>query len=735
MWGAASRRTTTATALIALLAVGVAARPTSQLDPQTASAVQATLVEADFQANARTLTLYDRRGHVERLLGDAALYRWPVLSPDATRVAVIIAEHRSQRSDLWVIDLVSGARTRLTSDVSEQDSPVWSSDGVYLAYISRSDGLSHVYRRPANGTGDEELLFQDSRPLLLTDWSRDGRFLSVSVVERGLDFLGDRSGLYVLRIDQNSATEPRLIALSGIDNSRVFGARFSPDGQFIAYRSRESGTTEIWARRFDESGNTSGARQVSRGGALGMASWRRDGQELYFLSSDLSIMAMGMDAGVAVTFGQPRVLFKAETLFEVTDYPFAGAPEGLGDVSPDGQHILLAVPPRNKGRWLGQRLTIFDRQGTVLRRWDEAGEYIQPQFSPDGTRVAAYRDRALWTFDIASGKEVQITPGSLSYSLAWSPDGRRIAYVSYRDRYSGVYAKASSGVGGEQLLYRHAEPGAFIPLTDWSHDGRLLSFNGGNVLWAVRLGRGPAVELVGREFNTFGLRFSQDSRFVAYVSDESGRNEVYVRPFEKPSPFSPLERTWQISTGGGLGLIQWREDSRELYYLAADGWVMAVDVSTRPTFRASPARPLFQVPDTFPLEGVFARSGTNAPDCSCGVYGGCEQGSISRDGQRVVLALPVAPDRREVSVSPDVLARIAGRYDLVGREVVLHVADDHLVFQAGRGAVRMFASSANEFFMKATNAELEFFRDQQGEVSHFLLYQGGAPTLGIRMRR
>ena len=153
-----------------------------------------------------------------------------------------------------------------------------------------------------------------------------------------------------------------------------------------------------------------------------------------------------------------------------------------------------------------------------------------------------------------------------------------------------------------------------------------------------------------------------------------------VARFESRVPSSHFD--FSVGTGG-LGLIQWREDSRELDYLAADGWIMAVEVSTQPTFRTSPARPLFQVPDTFPLESVLpGGGGTNYPDCSCGVYAGCEQGSISRDGQRVVLAVPVAPDRRELSLSPDALDRIAGRYDLRGHEVVLDLAGDHLVLHA-----------------------------------------------------
>ena len=90
------------------------------------------------------------------------------------------------------------------------------------------------------------------------------------------------------------------------------------------------------------------------------------------------------------------------------------------------------------------------------------------------------------------------------------------------------------------MLYTHAELGVSLPLTDWSADGRFFSFNGGNVLWTVSAaGQGTAFQLPPADFNVFGGRMSPDGQYMAYVSEESGTKEIYVRQFDPVSGFLP----------------------------------------------------------------------------------------------------------------------------------------------------------------------------------------------------
>lgn len=406
---------------------------------------------------------------------------------------------------------------------------------------------------------------------------------------------------------------------------------------------------------------------------------------------------------------------------------------------PDGQ-----VPARPKGTPFLKQLTVFDRQGNVVRALGEPRLYTQPMLSPDGARLAVFLRNDIWVFDLSTGNGTQVTSSAqiaeYQSSPVWSPDGSQITFFSFRENYGGLYRKASNGTGSEELLYRHTL-GVDIPPTDWSPDGRFLSFSAGAVLWTLPLnGERKAMELSREEFDLFGARYSPDGRFLAYVSDETGRNEVYVRPVDPSSGFSPGGGKWQVSHQGGLGLVQWRWDGRELYYLAADGGVMAVDVSTTPAFEAGPSKLLFRAPSTFLLTSPFSRQGTNAPDCSCAIRG-CEQGSISRDGQRFVFAVPMPPEREEVTVAPEILAKYVGTYVMAeeagfdaGINVTVTLEGNQLMIQYpfAQEKFLLFAESETYFSLKVTNGDFEFVKNDSGNVTHFIEYVGGSGIRAIR---
>ena len=184
-------------------------------------------------------------------------------------------------------------------------------------------------------------------------------------------------------------------------------------------------------------------------------------------------------------------------------------------------------------------------------------------------------------------------PSNNPYPI-WSPDGSRIVFASNRDGPFNLYQKASSGAGNDEALLKSDVPKT--PL-DWSRDGRFIVYRNsdpktGLDLWMLPLaGDRKPIPFLQTEFNETAAQFSPDGRWIAYASDESGRYEVYVRPFNG-GPAAGGK--WLISSNGG-NWPKWRGDGKELFYLAADGKLMAVEVKgDSSAFEAADPKPLFE---------------------------------------------------------------------------------------------------------------------------------------------
>jgi len=276
----------------------------------------------------------------------------------------------------------------------------------------------------------------------------------------------------------------------------------------------------------------------------------------------------------------------------------------------------------------------------VLTQVGELGRYNNPSPSPDGTKVAVERivlqtdSRNIWTFDVHSGVGTPVNSDNfLQETPLWSPDGNYLAYSSTHGFFDGIYRKAWNGTGDEDQWFQYT-PGADMELTDWSADGRFIAFHDGchGVLYVVPVGgdeealEREAMEWLRDEYSVAQATFSPDSRFIAYLSDEILVDifQVYVGPFDASEPdggrggATPV----QVSHAGALGMISWRQDGKELYYMTPDWEVMAVDVTTTPTFQAGTPRLLFTLPG--PLPG-----------------GPAHWSNVSPDGQRFVFVIDV----------------------------------------------------------------------------------------------
>jgi dipeptidyl aminopeptidase/acylaminoacyl peptidase len=289
-----------------------------------------------------------------------------------------------------------------------------------------------------------------------------------------------------------------------------------------------------------------------------------------FFVQDTALIAQPFDSRRLEATGDVRRISGAD---EVGGSPSTGA---AFSVSND---VLVF----RTGRRSLSQLVWFDRSGRAVADAYEPGDFQQFSISPDGTRVAMARRDArdgssnIWLLEPRRGTNSRVTIGrSRDSSPIWAPDATRIAFASERGDSVNLYTTPASGGGSEEQLLSLQKPARPVP-TDWSRDGQRLLYSaispktGSDLLVLPMEGDRKPLPIASGTFNESDGRFSPDMRYVAYVSDESGRSEVYVQSFP------PAEGKWQVSAGGGT-LPRWRDDGRELFFLAPDGTLMAVEI-------------------------------------------------------------------------------------------------------------------------------------------------------------
>jgi Tol biopolymer transport system component len=231
-----------------------------------------------------------------------------------------------------------------------------------------------------------------------------------------------------------------------------------------------------------------------------------------------------------------------------------------------------------------RQLIWFDRTGKALGTALDLDEtnLNTPELSPDGRRLAVSRtvqnNVDVWIIDTLREGMTRFTfdPAVDNYPV-WSPDGARTAFRSNRKGAYDLYLKQSSRADSEELLWE--SPRTKFPI-QWSPDGRFLLYydvdpKTSGDLWLLPMtgDRKPA-PLVNTPFDERNGQLSPDGRWVAYQSDESGRNDIYIQPFPGPGG------KWPVSTGGGTQ-PRWRADGQELFFIAPDAKLMATTVTVQ----------------------------------------------------------------------------------------------------------------------------------------------------------
>jgi eukaryotic-like serine/threonine-protein kinase len=264
------------------------------------------------------LTWFDRSGTRLGTFGPAGVYGDVALSPDGRSVAF----NRGSPADLWLLDSVRLASTRITAERADDRQPVWSPTGQTIAFTSNRAGGDAVYERISGVGGNERLLFQSAVPVMLSDWSRDGKYLTYA----------SRGDVWALPLAD--ARKPLQVTTS--TNFQEQRAVFSPDGRWIAYHSdastgiTRSGEGDVFIQPFPQGG---AVLQVSTGGGFA-PQWSVDGREIFYVASDGVLMGVPVTPRAdALDIGAPKPLFRPR----FTDTPVANA---RYSVSRDGKFLV-----------------------------------------------------------------------------------------------------------------------------------------------------------------------------------------------------------------------------------------------------------------------------------------------------------------------------------------------------------------------------------------------------------
>jgi hypothetical protein len=271
-------------------------------------------------------------------------------------------------------------------------------------------------------------------------------------------------------------------------------------------------------------------------------------------------------------------------------------------------------------------LTWLDRTGKVLSTVGDLKGYASSiSLSPDGKRVVASHDRDLWVYEFERGVETRLTfePGQ-EIAPFWRGDGSRIVYTATNP--VALYEKPANGAGSPELFFTPPKELGTILASEWTPDGRYLSvttLSSGGItgdLWLLPA-EGTAetrklIPLVKTQFAERAPRFPSSGKFFSYTSNESGKDEAYVRPFDPQTGTSPGGQ-WMISKGGGTS-PHWRADGKEMFYITQDGAMMSVEIDMKNGFQPGVPKQLFKMP------GVI-------------VYW-----DVTRDGQKFLIPVPVA---------------------------------------------------------------------------------------------
>jgi Tol biopolymer transport system component len=551
------------------------------------------------------------------------------ISPDG-RVLAFPAIGSDGMMRIWLQELDKlEPRVLAMTEVSAPEILMWAPDGRSIVY-SHDQKLKRV---DISG-GSPRVLTSLPRGLLGAAWHPNGTIL-----------YGTLAG--IMRTDESGAM-PTLVTKADPEK-QVLHAVFDllPDGRHFLYSiSALAGERTVLVGSLDAAPDAQQATLLLKtdfGATFVPASEGATTGDLMLLQGG-TLVAQPFDASARKMTGEARPI--AENVFNIANPTTFGVP--FYSVSSQGTLVYRTGTLADR---LARQLAWIGRDGKTQTIFAELGRYNQVKLSPDSTKVVTSRTELetgsnadLWITDLATETSTKFTfGGGPNVQPVWSPDGRYIAWVGRRGEDAVLYRKPADGSGGEEVLYRYSKNTVNVQMSDWSpHHGQLLVYSRGGDVFALPVGPGSdasrqPIPIVQTPATEFGASVSPDGRWIAYISNETQRQEIYVQPFvvnAQPVANAASQPKWLVSRGSP-GMARWRSDSKELIFAGPDGSLMSVDVTSTPVFKASAPRALFQFPRTFIVQAGNPGALADA----------------SRDLQRLIVSLPsAASQRQELSV-------------------------------------------------------------------------------------
>jgi Tol biopolymer transport system component len=551
------------------------------------------------------------------------------LSPDGRLLAFTgIGPDGIQR--IWVRPMDSLDARPLEGTESPATTTIfWSPDSRYLAFgaaqVAGSGGSGKLKKVALSGGGAESIC-DTNGTILGGSWNHDGVIIFA------------QQGTGIMRVSANGGA-PVPVIKPGAEGDTLF-PQFLEDGRHFIYMRRdpEPERSGAYLNSLDSKpGETNSKQLLGRASKIQYVSSRAGKSGYLLFVRDRALLAQPFDPRRMELTGDAAVLAEGLTRSNPNSIFALFSASSSGILA----YALVNRPSLNQVTW-------FDRQGRTQGTAGEPSLDDSVVLAPEGQRAFTFNSGvanfSLHMLDFSRGTTTPFTfasspAGERTADAVWSPDGSRVIFVS-SEGFTSLYEKPASGSTDEVLLVKSD---SVKHPRSWSRDGRLLFYDsydsrtGRSRVWVLPLegDRKPKPVLQG-DFNVGGAELSPDGHFIAYASDESGLSEIYVGAFSQDSVVrgSNTGGKWQVSSAGGTD-PRWRGDGKELYYLTRDAKVMAVGITTIPSFQSGPPKELFQGP---PLNYPF---GVARPS----------QWGVTSDGKRFLM---VAPSANDAAVQPKI---------------------------------------------------------------------------------